>query len=75
MVVTNGSWRFMADWCSNPLAHQYSLVPDWDSRWRTGGSLDEVMDEAHLSGAHIVAAIERFARDHERRRSYGRSFG
>jgi transketolase len=75
MVVTNGSWRFMADWCSNPLARQYSLVPDWDSRWRTGGSLDEVMDEAHLSGAHIVAAIERFARDHERRRSYGRSFG
>jgi transketolase len=75
MVITNGAWRFMAGWCSNPLASEYSLAPDWDSRWRTGGTVDEVMDEAHLSRAHIVAGIERFVRDRERRRSYGRTFG
>jgi transketolase len=74
MVVTNGSLRFMAGWCTNPLLGEYSLVPDWDSRWRTGGSVDEVMDEAHLSTEHIVAAVKRFAGDCQRRRSYASAF-
>ncbi len=74
MVITNGSWRFMTGWCSNPLGREYSLVPDWDARWRTGGTVEEVMDEAHLSRAHIVAAIERFAQERELRRSFGQSF-
>ena len=28
---------------------EYSLSPDWDDRWRTGGTVDEVIDEAHLT--------------------------
>ena len=40
---------------------------DCDNRWRTGGSVDEVIDEAHLSPKHIVAGIERFVRDREKR--------
>jgi hypothetical protein len=32
------------------------------------------MDEAHLSRAHIVAGIERFAQERELRRSFGQGF-
>jgi transketolase len=36
---------------------------DWDNRWRTGGSIDEVMDEAHLTPPFLLAGIERFVRE------------
>jgi transketolase len=74
MVITNGSLRFMSSWFSNPLAREYSLTPDWDSRWRTGGTVAEVMDEAHLSSSHVVAGIERFVEEKARRRGFGRQF-
>jgi len=67
MAVTNGAFKLMADWTSGELAAEYSLSADWDGRWRTGGSVEEVMDEAHLSAAHILAGIERFCRDREQR--------
>ncbi len=67
MVVTSGAFRLMSDWAAGPLVAEYSLAADWDDRWRTGGSLDEVMDEAHLSAGHILAGIERFVRDRESR--------
>ncbi len=69
MAITNGAFRLMADWLSGPAARDYSLSADWDDRWRTGGSVDEVADEAHLSAAHILAAIERFATEREARRA------
>ena len=67
MVITNGAFKLMADWASSELAAEYSLSADWDGRWRTGGSVEEVMDEAHLSAQHILAGIERFCRERERR--------
>ena len=73
MAVTNGAFKLMADWVEGPAAREYSLSPDWDDRWRTGGSVDEVIDEAHLSSAHILAAIERFASCREERRASLRS--
>lgn len=63
MAVTNGAVRLMRDWASGPLAEEYSLGADWDDRWRTGGTVDEVIEEAHLDPAHILAAVERFARE------------
>jgi transketolase len=60
MVVTNGAYKLMRDWADDPIVREYSLSPDWDDRWRTGGSLEEVIEEAHLDPAHILAAIERF---------------
>ncbi len=50
------------DWRS-----EYSLSSDWDDRWRTGGTVDEVMDEAHLGPDHILEAIERYAADRAER--------
>jgi len=61
MVITNGAYKLMRDWADDPIVHEYSLSSDWDDRWRTGGSIEEVMEEAHLDGAHIFEAIERFA--------------
>jgi transketolase len=63
MVVTNGAVRLMRDWASGPVVEEYSLGADWDDRWRTGGSVDEVIEEAHLDPDHILAAIERFVRE------------
>jgi transketolase len=61
MVITNGAFKLMREWADGPLAREYSLSSDWDDRWRTGGSVDEVIEEAHLDEAHILAALERFA--------------
>jgi len=60
MVITNGAYKLMRDWADDPLVREYSLSSDWDDRWRTGGSVDEVIEEAHLDSAHILGAIERF---------------
>jgi transketolase len=63
MAITNGAFKLMRDWLDGPPAAEYSLSPDWDDRWRTGGSYDEVMAEAHLAPGQILAAIERFVRE------------
>jgi len=53
MVITNGAFQLMHDWAEGPLVREYSLSADWDDRWRTGGSLEEVIEEAHLDhGSH-----------------------
>ena len=41
------------------------MTSDWDNRWRTGGSLAEVVEEAHLDPKNLMEGIRRFARDRE----------
>ena len=60
MAITNRAWMTMRHWIDGEIAHEYSLSSDWDNRWRTGGTVDEVIDEAHLGPTHIVNAIQRF---------------
>jgi len=67
MVITNGSRQVASDWITNPVAEAYTLSSDWDNRWRTGGTVDEVCEEAHLSPRWILEGIERFARERDRR--------
>jgi transketolase len=67
MVISNRGRRTMTDWVRNALALEYSLTPDWDDRWRTGGSVEEVVEEAHLSPKWLLAGIERFVNDRDRR--------
>jgi transketolase len=43
------------------------MSSDWDDRWRTGGSVDEVMEEAHLSRDWLLKGIQRFVHDRPRR--------
>jgi transketolase len=63
MAITNRTVKLMRDWVDGPLGAEYSMAADWDDRWRTGGSVDEVMDEAHLTTAYILEGIGRFVRD------------
>ena len=73
MVVCNRSRRVTRDWIAHSIVADYSLTSDWDDRWRTGGTVDEVMEEAHLSSEHILCGIERFVRDRESRLTQLRS--
>ncbi len=67
MAITNGALKLMREWVDGPIAEEFSLSSDFDDRWRTGGSVDEVMREAHLDPEHIIDAIERYARSREER--------
>ncbi len=65
-ITTQARW-LMHDWIYNPLAEEYALSADWDDRWRTGGTLEEVIEEAHLSPSWVLQGIERFAGEREQR--------
>jgi transketolase len=65
--ISNRGRRLMHDWKLPPTAHEYAMTSDFDDRWRTGGTVDEVIEEAHLSPKWILAGIERFVRDREKR--------
>ena len=67
MVITSEGLRLMDDWIDNPVAARYSMSADWDNRWRTGGTIPEVLDEAHLSTAWLLKGIETFAKDRNKR--------
>lgn len=67
MVVSNMARRTLADWISSPVAAEYALTPDYDDQWRSGGSLDEILEEAHLSPEWIVSGIERFVQERAER--------
>jgi transketolase len=70
MAITNRAYRLMLDWVTGPIGETYSLSSDWDNRWRTGGTVEEVIDEAHLGPQHIIDAITRYA--HERAQRHAR---
>ncbi|MGQ9681702.1 MAG: transketolase-like TK C-terminal-containing protein [Anaerolineae bacterium] len=67
MVVTNGARRLMHDWMDNKIVERYSLSSDWDNRWRTGGTVDELLAEAHLSPEWLLKGIERFVEERPQR--------
>jgi transketolase len=54
-------------WAFNSVSEQYCLSSDHDDRWRTGGTLDEVLDEAHMSPKWVLEAIRSFAMDRDKR--------
>ena len=69
MVITNTSINLMQDWMKHPIVKEYSLSPDWDKNWRTGGNLEEVIEEAHLSMDWEWKAINKFAEERELRKN------
>jgi len=68
-VITTQSRGSMADWIFNELAPEYALSSDRDDRWRTGGTVEEVIDEAGLSPEKMLEGIRRFVRERETRLS------
>jgi transketolase len=69
MCVTTQARVLMHPWLFNKVAEEYTLSSDWDNRWRTGGTVAEVIEEAHLSPHWVLDGIQRFARDREQRLS------
>ena len=67
MAITNRHRDSMRRWLGADIGLEYTLCADWDDRWRTGGSVDEVVAEARLDPPSILAGIERFVRDRDRR--------
>ena len=63
MVITNGALRLMNNWISNPMVKKYSMSPDFDNRWRTGGSLDQIIEESQLDTGSILSRIKKFAKE------------
>jgi transketolase len=63
MVVTNGSKESASPWIWCPINREYCLSADFDNRWRTGGTVDEVYEEAHLSPHYIFEGIKRFVNE------------
>ena len=62
VITTQARW-LMHDWLFNKIAEEYALSADWDNRWRTGGTVEEVLEEAHLTKDWILKGIERFVRE------------
>ena len=67
MVVSTGTRRVWPLRDVGPLTDEYSLTSDWDNQWLTGGLERDVIAEAHLDPASIVAGITRFASDRDAR--------
>lgn len=65
--ITNSSAVAMQDWTANSISSEYAMTADWDDNWRSGGSLDEVVEEAHLSERWLLEGIERFVNDRDSR--------
>ena len=65
--ITTQGRATMHEWANNELALEYALSADWDDRWRTGGTVEETLEEAHLSPAWLLAGIERFVTDRSAR--------
>jgi transketolase len=72
MVVSNTARWNMQNWIPHAVAAEYALTPDHDDRWRTGGSVEQIVAESHLDTEHIREAVLRFVRErnerHERMR-------
>ena len=67
MVIANRGRRTLTDWIPHRIAGEYALTPDWDDRWRTGGSVEEIIEEAHLSPKWLLQGIERFVTERDTR--------
>ncbi len=67
MVVTTMTRRVMPLSNLGPLTEEYSLSADFDDRWRTGGTEDDVIREARLDKGSIFEGIRRFVADRDRR--------
>jgi len=59
VITTQARW-LMHDWLYTKVGEEYAMSADWDNRWRTGGALEEVLEEAHLTPDHIREGVRRF---------------
>ena len=63
MIITNSGLRLMHNWISNKIVEAYSMSPDHDNKWRTGGSVDEIVAESRLDEKSVLDGIKKFANE------------
>lgn len=66
VITTQARW-LMHDWLYTKIGEEYALSADWDDRWRTGGTLEEILEEARLSPRHILEGVRRFVDERPKR--------
>lgn len=67
MGITNRSRASIAPWLASAVGLEYTLSADRTARWLTGGTVDEVIEEAGLDPPALLAGIERFVAERPRR--------
>lgn len=67
MVITNECLKNMSDWIFSKVNEEYSMSSDWDNRWRTGGTVEDILEEAHLTKEYIFEGIKKFVFEKEKR--------
>ena len=67
MIITNTSIKLMEKWIANRFVAAYSMAPDYDNRWRSGGTLDQIIIESKLDPSSIWVGINRFATERSKR--------
>ena len=60
MIISNQAYRLMSNWVGHRQLKEYALTPDWDNRWRTGGSVEEIVMESHIDPDHVWEGIQKF---------------
>ena len=65
--ITTQAKQLMGEWNLNPLSEQYCISSDHDNRWRSGGNLEEILEEAHLNEKWVFNMIKKFAEEREER--------
>ena len=69
MIITNSAIKLMSNWISNTIVKEYSMSPDHDNKWRTGGSVDQIITESKLDPKSLMKGIKVFAKDRASRLS------
>ncbi len=67
MFITTMTKRVMPLTNLGPLTEEYSLSADFDDRWRTGGTEEDVIREARLDPLSVFDGIKRFVDERETR--------
>ena len=67
MIIKNNSLKNMGGWIKNKQVLKYSLSPDFDNRWRTVGSVNQIIKESKLDPLSILNAINMFSDSREKR--------
>jgi transketolase len=57
----------MRNWTTNKVVESYSMSPDFDNKWRTGGSLEEIITESKLDEKSVMKGIKKFANERSSR--------
>ncbi len=66
-VITNTARWNMTNWIPHAVAADYVLSPDFDNRWRTGGTVDQIVAESRLDTESLKAGILRFTSERPER--------